>query len=160
MDNVLVLVRHGQSEWNKLNLFTGWRDPDLTETGVEEARRAGKLIKKERIVFDIAFTSGLKRAQHTLEMILGELGQQDLETIKDRAINERHYGWSTYGAAPMMSRLPEGRASRIPLRASFPIMRARSCLRFWLERMCLSRRTATRSGRSSCSSTNCRLKRS
>jgi 2,3-bisphosphoglycerate-dependent phosphoglycerate mutase len=92
MDNVLVLVRHGQSEWNKLNLFTGWRDPDLTETGVEEARRAGKLIKKERIVFDIAFTSGLKRAQHTLEMILGELGQQDLETIKDRAINERHYG--------------------------------------------------------------------
>lgn len=87
MDNVLVLVRHGQSEWNKLNLFTGWRDPDLTETGVEEARRAGKLIKKERIVFDIAFTSGLKRAQHTLEMILGELGQQDLETIKDRAIN-------------------------------------------------------------------------
>lgn len=92
MDNVLVLVRHGQSEWNKLNLFTGWRDPDLTETGVEEARRAGKLIKKERIVFDIAFTSGLKRAQHTLEMILGELGQQDLETIKDQAINERHYG--------------------------------------------------------------------
>ncbi|MGB9163579.1 MAG: 2,3-bisphosphoglycerate-dependent phosphoglycerate mutase, partial [Rhodomicrobium sp.] len=92
MDNVLVLVRHGQSEWNKLNLFTGWRDPDPTETGVEEARRAGKLIKKERIVFDIAFTSGLKRAQHTLEMILGELGQQDLETIKDQAINERHYG--------------------------------------------------------------------
>jgi 2,3-bisphosphoglycerate-dependent phosphoglycerate mutase len=92
MDNVLVLVRHGQSEWNKLNLFTGWRDPDLTETGVEEARRAGKLIKKERIVFDIAFTSGLKRAQHTLEMILGELGQQDLETIKNQAINERHYG--------------------------------------------------------------------
>jgi 2,3-bisphosphoglycerate-dependent phosphoglycerate mutase len=92
MDNVLVLVRHGQSEWNKLNLFTGWRDPDLTETGVEEARRAGKLIKKEGIVFDIAFTSALKRAQHTLAIILGELGQQDLETIKDQAINERHYG--------------------------------------------------------------------
>jgi 2,3-bisphosphoglycerate-dependent phosphoglycerate mutase len=89
---VLVLVRHGQSEWNKLNLFTGWRDPDLTETGVEEAHRAGKLIKKEGIVFDIAFTSALKRAQHTLEIILGELGQQGLETIKEQAINERHYG--------------------------------------------------------------------
>ena len=92
MDNVLVLVRHGESEWNKLNLFTGWRDPDLTETGIEEAHRAGKLIKKEGLVFDIAFTSALKRAQHTLEIILGELGQQSLETIKDQAINERHYG--------------------------------------------------------------------
>jgi 2,3-bisphosphoglycerate-dependent phosphoglycerate mutase len=92
MDNVLVLVRHGESEWNKLNLFTGWRDPDLTETGIEEAHRAGKLIKKEGLVFDIAFTSALKRAQHTLEIILDELGQQGLETIKDQAINERHYG--------------------------------------------------------------------
>ncbi len=92
MDNVLVLVRHGESEWNKLNLFTGWRDPDLTETGMEEAHRAGKLIKKEGLVFDIAFTSALKRAQHTLEIILSELGQQGLETIKDQAVNERHYG--------------------------------------------------------------------
>ncbi len=92
MDNVLVLVRHGESEWNKLNLFTGWRDPDLTETGIEEAHRAGQLIKKEGLVFDIAFTSALKRAQHTLEIILGELGQQGLETIRDQAINERHYG--------------------------------------------------------------------
>ncbi len=92
MDNVLVLVRHGESEWNKLNLFTGWRDPDLSETGMAEAHRAGKLIKKEGLVFDIAFTSALKRAQHTLEIILGELGQQGLETIKDQAINERHYG--------------------------------------------------------------------
>ncbi len=92
MDNVLVLVRHGESEWNKLNLFTGWRDPDLTETGMEEAHRAGKLLKKDGYVFDIAFTSVLKRAQHTLEIILGELGQQGLETIKDQAINERHYG--------------------------------------------------------------------
>ena len=92
MDNVLVLVRHGESEWNKLNLFTGWRDPDLTETGIEEAHRAGKLIKKEGLVFDIAFTSALKRAQHTLDIILGELGQQGLETIKDQAVNERHYG--------------------------------------------------------------------
>ena len=92
MDNVLVLVRHGESEWNKLNLFTGWRDPDLTETGIEEAHRAGVLLKKEALVFDIAFTSVLKRAQHTLDIILGELGQQGLETIKDQAINERHYG--------------------------------------------------------------------
>ncbi len=92
MDNVLVLVRHGESEWNKLNLFTGWRDPDLTETGIEEAHRAGVLLKKEGLVFDIAFTSALKRAQHTLDIILGELGQQGLETIKDQAINERHYG--------------------------------------------------------------------
>ena len=92
MDNVLVLVRHGESEWNKLNLFTGWRDPDLTETGIKEAHRAGVLLKKEAVVFDIAFTSALKRAQHTLDIILGELGQQGLETIKDQAINERHYG--------------------------------------------------------------------
>ena len=92
MDNVLVLVRHGESEWNKLNLFTGWRDPDLTETGIEEAHRAAVLLKKEALVFDIAFTSALKRAQHTLDIILGELGQQGLETIKDQAINERHYG--------------------------------------------------------------------
>ena len=92
MDNVLVLVRHGESEWNKLNLFTGWRDPDLSETGIEEAHRAGALLKKEALVFDIAFTSALKRAQHTLDIILGELGQQGLETIKDQAINERHYG--------------------------------------------------------------------
>lgn len=92
MDNVLVLVRHGESEWNKLNLFTGWRDPDLTETGMAEAHRAGALLKKEALVFDIAFTSALKRAQHTLDIILGELGQQGLETIKDQAINERHYG--------------------------------------------------------------------
>ena len=92
MDNVLVLVRHGESEWNKLNLFTGWRDPDLTETGIEEAHRAGVLLKKEALVFDIAFTSALKRAQHTLDITLGELGQQGLETVKDQAINERHYG--------------------------------------------------------------------
>jgi 2,3-bisphosphoglycerate-dependent phosphoglycerate mutase len=92
MANVLVLVRHGESEWNKLNLFTGWRDPDLTETGIKEAHLAGKHIKKEGFVLDIAFTSALKRAQHTLEIILGELGRQGLETIKDQAINERHYG--------------------------------------------------------------------
>jgi 2,3-bisphosphoglycerate-dependent phosphoglycerate mutase len=91
-DNVLVLVRHGESEWNKLNLFTGWRDPNLTEKGVEEAHRAGKLLKAEGIKFDIAFTSVLTRAQRTLGLILGELGQTDLKTIKDQALNERDYG--------------------------------------------------------------------
>jgi 2,3-bisphosphoglycerate-dependent phosphoglycerate mutase len=92
MDNVLVLVRHGESEWNKLNLFTGWRDPGLTETGVAEARRAGKRLKGQGLVFDIAFTSGLKRAQQTLTLMLDELGQEGLETIKDQALNERDYG--------------------------------------------------------------------
>jgi 2,3-bisphosphoglycerate-dependent phosphoglycerate mutase len=92
MENCLVLVRHGESEWNKLNLFTGWRDPDLTETGVEEARRAGKLLREAGLHFDIAFTSVLKRAQRTLTLILDELGQPGLETIKDQALNERDYG--------------------------------------------------------------------
>jgi len=92
MDNVLVLVRHGESEWNKLNLFTGWRDVGLTEAGIAEARRAGKLLKAQGLVFDIAFTSALKRAQLTLELMLEELGQQGLETIKDQALNERDYG--------------------------------------------------------------------
>jgi 2,3-bisphosphoglycerate-dependent phosphoglycerate mutase len=91
-DNVLVLVRHGESEWNKLNLFTGWRDPNLTEKGVEEAHRAGKLLKAEGITFDIAFTSVLTRAQRTLGFILDELGQPDLQTVKDQALNERDYG--------------------------------------------------------------------
>ena len=92
MDNVLVLVRHGESEWNKLNLFTGWRDPDLTETGIAEARRAGKLLKAQGFAFDIAFTSALTRAQHTLKLMLEELGQEGLETIEDQALNERDYG--------------------------------------------------------------------
>ncbi len=92
MNNVLVLVRHGQSEWNKLNLFTGWRDPDLTALGVEEAKRAGELLKAEGMHFDIAFTSVLTRANHTLELILDKLGQQNLETIRNQALNERDYG--------------------------------------------------------------------
>jgi 2,3-bisphosphoglycerate-dependent phosphoglycerate mutase len=92
MENVLVLVRHGESEWNKLNLFTGWRDVGLTGTGTAEAHRAGKLIKAQGFVFDIAYTSALKRAQLTLEIMLEELGQQGLETIKDQALNERDYG--------------------------------------------------------------------
>ena len=91
-ENVLVLVRHGESEWNKLNLFTGWRDPDLTEKGMAEAKHAGQLLKQEGVKFDLAFTSVLKRAQRTLTLILAELGQDRLETIRDQALNERDYG--------------------------------------------------------------------
>ena len=92
MENVLVLVRHGQSVWNAKNLFTGWKDVDLTEVGIEEARNGGAMLKGEGIAFDIAFTSALVRAQRTLEIILEELGQSGLETIEDLALNERDYG--------------------------------------------------------------------
>ena len=92
MNSVLVLVRHGESEWNKLNLFTGWRDVDLTEKGVEEARHAGVLLKQEGFRFDLGFTSALKRAQRTLDIILQETGQTDLPIIRDQALNERDYG--------------------------------------------------------------------
>ena len=92
MDNVLVLVRHGESEWNKLNLFTGWKDPGLSEKGVEEARTAGRLLKAEGYKFDVAYTSALSRAQQTLDLILKELGETGLETHKDERLNERHYG--------------------------------------------------------------------
>lgn len=92
MDNVLVLVRHGESEWNRKNLFTGWKDVDLTADGEAEARKAGMILKAENLSFDIAFTSALKRAQRTLDIILEELGQQGLETRQDQALNERDYG--------------------------------------------------------------------
>lgn len=92
MDNVLVLVRHGESEWNKLNLFTGWKDVDLSEKGIAEARKAGRLLRKQGFKFDIAFTSDLKRAQRTLTLMLEELGQAGLETHKDQKLNERDYG--------------------------------------------------------------------
>ena len=92
MSGTLVLVRHGQSEWNLKNLFTGWRDPDLTALGVEEAKTGGKAIAETGIKFDIAFTSDLSRAQKTLSLILDEIGQQGLETIRDQALNERDYG--------------------------------------------------------------------
>jgi 2,3-bisphosphoglycerate-dependent phosphoglycerate mutase len=91
-DNVLVLVRHGESEWNRLNLFTGWRNPDLTEKGLIEARVAGRMIRDHRIKFDIAFTSALKRAQHTLDIILAEINQSEVPIIRDSALNERDYG--------------------------------------------------------------------
>jgi 2,3-bisphosphoglycerate-dependent phosphoglycerate mutase len=92
VDNVLVLVRHGQSEWNKKNLFTGWKDVGLTPEGETEAQKAGELLREEGLSFDLAFTSKLMRAQNTLEFILKELGQQDLETFEHEALNERDYG--------------------------------------------------------------------
>ncbi|CAK7258712.1 MULTISPECIES: 2,3-bisphosphoglycerate-dependent phosphoglycerate mutase [Shinella] len=92
MSGTLVLVRHGQSEWNLKNLFTGWRDPDLTALGVEEAKTGGKAIAETGIKFDVAFTSDLSRAQKTLSLILDEIGQPGLETIRDQALNERDYG--------------------------------------------------------------------
>ncbi|MBX9454955.1 MAG: 2,3-bisphosphoglycerate-dependent phosphoglycerate mutase [Rhizobium sp.] len=92
MSGTLVLVRHGQSEWNLKNLFTGWKDPDLTELGVEEAKTGGRALKDYGITFDIAFTSVLTRAQKTLTLVLDEIGQPGLETIKDQALNERDYG--------------------------------------------------------------------
>jgi 2,3-bisphosphoglycerate-dependent phosphoglycerate mutase len=92
MTHLLVLCRHGQSEWNLKNLFTGWKDPDLTAQGVEEAKAAGRRLKQQGIAFDIAFTSALARAQRTCALVLGELGQPGLETIRDQALNERDYG--------------------------------------------------------------------
>jgi 2,3-bisphosphoglycerate-dependent phosphoglycerate mutase len=91
-DRLLVLVRHGQSEWNLKNLFTGWRDVDLTKLGMEEARRAGRVLAERRYRFGLAFTSPLKRAQKTLRLISNELGVPDIETMCDSALNERDYG--------------------------------------------------------------------
>lgn len=86
----LFLVRHGQSQWNLENRFTGWKDPDITEKGKEEAIKVGRLLKKEQI--DVAFTSVLKRAIHTLDLILEETGQTDMPTTRNEALNERDYG--------------------------------------------------------------------
>ncbi len=92
MDHLLVLVRHGQSEWNLKNLFTGWKNPDLTEQGIAEARAAGRKLKEKGLVFDLAFTSDLIRAQRTLDLILEELGQTNLPIVRDAALRERDYG--------------------------------------------------------------------
>ena len=91
-DRLLVLVRHGQSEWNLKNLFTGWRDVDLTEAGVAEARAAGRKLKTQGLSFDVAYTSALKRAQRTLDLMLDEMGQSGIPIVRDQALNERDYG--------------------------------------------------------------------
>ena len=92
MSGTLVLVRHGQSDWNLKNLFTGWKDPDLSPKGVEEAKAAGQRLKAKGLKFDLCFTSALTRAQHTLALILNELQQTGLSETRDQALNERDYG--------------------------------------------------------------------
>ena len=92
MKTNLVLVRHGQSEWNKKNLFTGWKDPQLTDLGVEEAIQAGNVLKEKEINFDVMFTSDLLRAQETGRLILEQMNQSEISIIKDQRLNERNYG--------------------------------------------------------------------
>jgi 2,3-bisphosphoglycerate-dependent phosphoglycerate mutase len=92
IDRLLVLVRHGESEWNLKNLFTGWKDIDLTENGVAEARAAGRKLKAQGLFFDVGFTSALIRAQRSLDLILEEMGQTDIPVFRDKALNERDYG--------------------------------------------------------------------
>lgn len=88
----LVLVRHGQSEWNLENKFTGWTDVDLSQKGIEEAKEAGIALKEKGFTFDLAYTSYLKRAQNTLKLILEEMGEENIEIKESWRLNERHYG--------------------------------------------------------------------
>ena len=90
--SILVLVRHGQSEWNEKNLFTGWRDPELTQKGAQEARNAGRELLGQEYVFDVMYTSALRRAQETGRIILEEMGLTDIVTVRDQRLNERDYG--------------------------------------------------------------------
>ncbi|MEL6060130.1 MULTISPECIES: 2,3-bisphosphoglycerate-dependent phosphoglycerate mutase [unclassified Methylobacterium] len=92
MERLLVLARHGQSEFNRKNLFTGWRDPDLTERGIAEAEAASRRLKQEGYAFDVAFTSGLKRAQRTCTLMLDAMGLSGIPVLRDSALNERDYG--------------------------------------------------------------------
>lgn len=91
-DMTLVLLRHGESLWNKENLFTGWTDVDLSDTGKEEAKQAGQMLKEENYDFDICYTSYLKRAIHTLNLALEEMDRDWLPVVKSWKLNERHYG--------------------------------------------------------------------
>ena len=90
--HILVMIRHGESEWNKANLFTGWTDVELSENGWHEAHQGGRLLKKEGLSFDICYTSYLKRAIHTASAVLGELDEEWIPVVKDWRLNERHYG--------------------------------------------------------------------
>src|SRR5690606_28858484 len=92
MTGTLILVRHGQSEWNLKNLFTGWRDPNLTEQGIEEARATGRALLAKGIVPDLYYTSALRRAQHTLDLMLEEMGIANVTITRNIALNERDYG--------------------------------------------------------------------
>jgi 2,3-bisphosphoglycerate-dependent phosphoglycerate mutase len=92
MAGTLILVRHGQSEWNLKNLFTGWKNPELTEQGIAEARRAAQTIRTAGLEPNVFFTSALKRAQHTLDLILDELAITEVTITRSKALNERDYG--------------------------------------------------------------------
>ena len=92
MNSKLVLVRHGQSEWNAKNLFTGWKDPKLTDLGIQEAIKAGDLLETRNLKFDLMFTSDLFRAQETGRLILERMNQTDIQVIEDQSLNERNYG--------------------------------------------------------------------
>lgn len=138
MSGTLVLVRHGQSDWNLKNLFTGWRDPELTPLGIQEAETGGQALAETGIKFDIAFTSALKRAQDTLKIVLDKVGQPGLETIRDERSTSAItaiFPASTRmtpaksgarnrcisGAAPMTYRRRAAKACAIPAPASGPI---------------------------------------
>ena len=92
MERLLVLTRHGQSEFNRQNLFTGWRDPELTARGVAEAQAAGRRLQREGLSFDVAFTSELVRARHTCALMLDAMGLAGIPVVRDGALNERDYG--------------------------------------------------------------------
>src|SRR3569832_2474673 len=91
-ERLLVLVRHGQSDWNLKNLFTGWKDPKHTEASNTEANKANRKQKTQGLGFDLAFTSALTRAQHTLDLMLDQLGQKNIPVYKHLALNARDYG--------------------------------------------------------------------
>jgi 2,3-bisphosphoglycerate-dependent phosphoglycerate mutase len=122
-DRLLVLVRHGQSEWNLKNLFTGWKDPDLTEKGRAEAKDAGSRLKGQGLAFDVAFTSALTRAQHTLDIVLQEMGQTGLPIHKHLALNERDYG--DLSGLNRMTRARSGARSRCTSGAALTTCRRR-----------------------------------
>ncbi len=92
MDRRLILVRHGQSEWNLKNLFTGWKNPGLTEKGIEEATAAGQLLKSRGYEIELCYTSALVRAQHTLDLMLENMDIVNMTIIRNQALNERDYG--------------------------------------------------------------------
>jgi 2,3-bisphosphoglycerate-dependent phosphoglycerate mutase len=116
--SILILVRHGQSLWNKENRFTGWQDVDLSEAGIQEAIKAGIRLRKEQI--DIAFTSSLKRAQHTLDLILEKCGLTHIPIFKDKHLNERSYG-NLEGLNKSETALKYGEAQVLIWRRSFDI---------------------------------------
>lgn len=115
-----VMIRHGESEWNKLNLFTGWTDVELSEKGVEEAKNGGKMLKEKGFYFDICYTSYLKRAIHTAYNVLAELDEEYIPMIKDYRLNERHYG-ALQGLNKAQAALEHGEAQVKIWRRSFDV---------------------------------------